>query len=296
MRDSFDINSNDNALFTTAMCSNRCLMCCQPPSEKNDIDVLWEKNIKLIDTAPLELQSIGITGGEPTLLGNRFFELIEHIRKRLPDTEIHILSNGRAFANKVFTRRLGEIGPEKILLGIPLHSDNQLDHDLIAGADGAYSETLLGLYNLARWSFDIELRVVLTKLNYQRLPKIAHFIYRNLPFVKYISLMGLEYTGFTIKNAGRVWIDPMEMASPLSEATLFLASAGFNVSIFNLQLCVLPEIVWPYARKSISDWKNMFASFCEECSVKTECCGLFSTSKKQSSRLSPIKTIKCECL
>jgi len=296
MRDSFDINSNDNALFTTAMCSNRCLMCCQPPSEKNDIDVLWEKNIKLIDTAPLELQSIGITGGEPTLLGNRFFELIEHIRKRLPDTEIHILSNGRAFANKVFTRRLGEIGPEKILLGIPLHSDNQLDHDLIAGADGAYSETLLGLYNLARWSFDIELRVVLSKLNYQRLPKIAHFIYRNLPFVKYISLMGLEYTGFTIKNAGRVWIDPMEMASPLSEATLFLASAGFNVSIFNLQLCVLPEIVWPYARKSISDWKNMFASFCEECSVKTECCGLFSTSKKQSSRLSPIKTIKCECL
>lgn len=296
MRDSFDINSNDNALFTTAMCSNRCLRCCQPPSEKNDIDVLWEKNIKLIDTAPLELQSIGITGGEPTLLGNRFFELIEHIRKRLPDTEIHILSNGRAFANKDFTRRLGEIGPEKILLGIPLHSDNQLDHDLIAGADGAYSETLLGLYNLARWSFDIELRVVLTKLNYQRLPKIAHFIYRNLPFVKYISLMGLEYTGFTIKNAGRVWIDPMEMASPLSEATLFLASAGFNVSIFNLQLCVLPEIVWPYARKSISDWKNMFASFCEECSVKTECCGLFSTSKKQSSRLSPIKTIKCECL
>ncbi len=296
MRDSFDINSNDNALFTTAMCSNRCLMCCQPPSEKNDIDVLWDKNIKLIDTAPLELPSIGITGGEPTLLGNRFFELIEHIRKRLPDTEIHILSNGRAFANKGFTRRLGEIGPEKILLGIPLHSDNQLDHDLIAGADGAYSETLLGLYNLARWSFDIELRVVLTKLNYQRLPKIAHFIYRNLPFVKYISLMGLEYTGFTIKNAGRVWIDPMEMASPLSEATLFLASAGFNVSIFNLQLCVLPEIVWPYARKSISDWKNMFASFCEECSVKTECCGLFSTSKKQSSRLSPIKTIKCECL
>ena len=290
MRESYDINSNDNALFTTAMCSNRCLMCCQPPSEKNDIDVLWDKNIKLIDTAPLELPSIGITGGEPTLLGNRFFELIEHIRKRLPDTEIHILSN------KDFTRRLGEIGPEKILLGIPLHSDNQLDHDLIAGADGAYSETLLGLYNLARLSFDIELRVVLTKLNYQRLPKIAHFIYRNLPFVKYISLMGLEYTGFTIKNAGRVWIDPMEMASPLSEATLFLASAGFNVSIFNLQLCVLPEIVWPYARKSISDWKNMFASFCEECSVKTECCGLFSTSKKQSSSLSPIKTIKCECL
>ena len=61
MRNSFDIHSNDNALFTTAMCSNRCLMCCQPPSEKNDIDLLWGKNIKLIDSAPKELPSLGIT-------------------------------------------------------------------------------------------------------------------------------------------------------------------------------------------------------------------------------------------
>lgn len=213
---------------------------------------------------------------------------IRRIRTTLPDTEIHILTNGRAFADKQFTRRLGEIGPQKILLGIPLHSDNQIDHDLIAGAKGAFTETLWGLYNLARWSFDIELRVVLTKLNYQRLPKLAHFIYRNLPFVKYISLMGLEYTGYTIKNAERVWIDPVEMADPLSEATLFLASTGLNVSIFNLTQCVLPEGVWPFARKSISDWKNRFEPFCDRCRVKTECCGLFSASLKQSAQLHPI--------
>lgn len=288
IRDRFDIHSNDNALFTTAMCSNRCIMCCQPPSDKNDIDALWEKNIKLIDTAPSELPTIGITGGEPTLLGNRFFELIRHIRMTLPDTEVHILSNGRAFSNKLFAQQLGEIGPEKILLGIPLHSENQLDHDLIAGVRGAYTETLLGLYNLARWSFDIELRVVLTKLNYERLPQMAYFIYRNLPFVRYISLMGLEYTGYTIKNAEQVWIDPVEMAEPLKDATLFLNASGLNVSIFNLPLCVLPECLWPFARKSISDWKNRFESFCDQCSVKPDCCGLFATSRKQSPNLHPI--------
>lgn len=289
MRDSFDIRSNDNALFTTAMCSNRCLMCCQPPSEKNDIDALWGNNITLIDTAPKELPSIGVTGGEPTLLGDRFFELIRYIRETLPDTEIHILSNGRAFADKQFARQLGEIGPEKILLGIPLHSDNQLDHDFIAGAKGSYTETLVGLYNLARWSFDIELRVVLTKLNYKRLPHLAHFIYRNLPFVRYISLMGLEFTGYTIKNAKQVWIDPVDMAKPLCEATLFLASTGLDVSIFNLSLCVLPECIWPYARKSISDWKNRFEPFCDQCRLKADCCGLFATSKILSPNLHPIQ-------
>lgn len=288
MRGFIDIHSNDNALFTTAMCSNRCLMCCQPPSERNDIEQLWEKNIQLISSAPTELPSIGITGGEPTLLGDRFFELLKLIRAKLPDTEIHILSNGRAFSKKEVAAKLGKIGPEKILLGIPLHSDNQLDHDLIAGAHGAYTETLLGLYNLARWTMDIELRVVLTRLNYKRLPQLAHFIYRNLPFVKYISLMGLEYTGYTIKNADQVWIDPVEMAQHLSEATLFLASAGLNVSIFNLTQCVLPECIWTFARKSISDWKNRFEPFCDGCALKNDCCGLFATSKKQSPNLTPI--------
>lgn len=288
MREYFDIHSNDNALFTTAMCSNRCLMCCQPPSAKDDINLLWKRNQNLLASAPKELPSVGVTGGEPTLLGDRFFELIRRIRLTLPNTDIHILSNGRAFSDKQFAAKLGEIGPERILLGIPLHSDNSLDHDLIAGARGAYTETLQGLYNLARWSFDVELRVVLTKLNYQRLPKIARFIYRNLPFVKYISLMGLEYTGYTIKNAAQVWIDPVEMAQQLTDATLFLAKAGLNVSIFNLTPCVLPECLWPFAKKSISDWKNEFKPFCETCRLKSECCGLFSTSKKQSPNLHPI--------
>ena len=100
--------------------------------------------------------------------------------------------------------------------------------------------------------------------------------------------MGLEYTGYTIKNADQVWIDPVEIAQQLSEATLFLASAGLNVSIFNLTLCVLPESLWPFARKSISDWKNCYKSFCEKCRIKDKCCGLFSTSIKHSSYLHPI--------
>lgn len=98
MRDTIDINSNDNALFITSQCNNRCLMCCQPPLLRNDLDGYFQKNMALIDSAPRELRSIGITGGEPTLLGDRLFELLRHIRMKLPETEIHLLTNGRAFA------------------------------------------------------------------------------------------------------------------------------------------------------------------------------------------------------
>lgn len=123
MRDTIDINSNDNALFITSQCNNRCLMCCQPPLLRNDLDGYFQKNMALIDSAPRELRSIGITGGEPTLLGDRLFELLRHIRMKLPETEIHLLTNGRAFADKEYARKLAGCGTEKILLGIPLHSD-----------------------------------------------------------------------------------------------------------------------------------------------------------------------------
>lgn len=129
MRDVIDINSNDNVLFVTSQCNNRCIMCCQPPGLVNDLDRNFEKNMRIVSSAPKGLPSLGLTGGEPTLLGDRLFTLIKHIRTELPDTEIHLLSNGRAFSDMSYVRKFKECGTDKILIGIPLHSDSAADHD-----------------------------------------------------------------------------------------------------------------------------------------------------------------------
>lgn len=288
MRDTIDINSNDNALFTTSQCNNHCLMCCQPPVQKDDIDFYFRKNLRLIDSAPTNLPSIGITGGEPTLLGDKLFELLSHIKCRLPETEIHLLTNGRAFADRNYARKLADCHAEKLLLGIPLHSDYSGDHDKITGVGGSFNETMRGLYNLARFHMAIELRVVITRQNYKRLPHMVNFIYRNLPFVEYISLMGLEYTGYTIKNKTDIWIEPNKYASELETAVTGLAGWRMNVSVFNLPLCLLKKSIWDYARKSISDWKNTYIECCDSCSAKNDCCGLFSTSKIPFSNIMPL--------
>ncbi|MFR6634061.1 MAG: radical SAM protein [Alistipes onderdonkii] len=180
-----------------------------------------------------ELRSLGITGGEPTLLGDRLFELLRHVRTKLPETEIHLLTNGRAFADKEYARKLAECGEKKILLGVPLHADSAGDHDTITQVKGSFEETMLGLYNLGRYDIGIELRVVITKMNYRRLPKLPDFIYRNLPFVEFISLMGLEYTGYTIKNREAVWIDPMDYQAELTQAVF--GAAGLAYGRLNLQ-------------------------------------------------------------
>ena len=294
MRDTIDINSNDNVLFITSQCNNRCLMCCQPPNHSNDLERNYIKNIKLIDSAPVTLPSIGITGGEPTLLGDKLFSLINHIKAKLPETEIHLLTNGRAFADINYAKKLMQCGTDKILLGIPIHSDCSLEHDYITQSKGSFDETMLGLYNLERCGFDVELRIVLNRITCQRLPQMANFIYRNLPFVRYVAFMGMEYTGYTIKNHDLVWIDPIEYQEQLQSAVCELSRWGLNVSIFNLTHCVLNENLWRFAVKSISDWKNEYAEFCEECAMKEKCCGLFATSRKQSKGLQPIKVTLCE--
>jgi len=289
MRDIIDINSNDNSLFVTSQCNNRCLMCSQPPLCKNDIDFHFQRNLSLISTAPKSITDIGITGGEPTMLGIKLFDLIKEIRNHLPNTLIHILSNGRAFADILYTNIFSSVGTDNLLLGIPLHSDYSGDHDFITQKVNSYDETMKGLYNLDRYRLDIELRIVINKINYTRLPKLSAFIYKNLPFVKYISFIGMENTGYSIKNHKFIWIDPTEYKDELEYAVNELAGWGMNVSIFNLPLCLIKENLYPHARKSISDWKTTYLTCCNSCQLKNECCGLFNTSKNHSPQISPIQ-------
>lgn len=273
-----DINSNDNTLFVTEQCNNHCLMCCQPPKTVSDIDVLYTQNINRIKSAPKDLPVIGITGGEPTLLENRLTELVRIIRTELPNTDIQILSNGRKFRDASYAKELVEAGGDKLFLGIPIHSDYAKDHDLIAGAKHAYVETILGLYNLAMESACIELRVIVNKLNYTRLPHIANFIHKNLPFVSWTAFIGMERTGLADTHANHIWFEPKDYVKQLCEAVQILAGFHHDAVIYNIPLCLLPAGVHHFAKKSISDWKNSFSKLCDNCAAKKSCCGLFSTS------------------
>lgn len=103
--------------------------------------------------------------------------------------------------------------------------------------------------------------------------------------------MGLEYIGYTPKNIDKLWIDPYEYQEELSEAVEYLSGQGMHVSIYNTPLCVLPERVWKFARKSISDWKNDYLPECTTCTKLNDCGGLFTWNlKKHSDHIRPFTT------
>jgi hypothetical protein len=127
-------SSPHNSFLLTERCNNYCLMCSQPPRNVQDgwlVDELLEA-MPLIDP---DTREIGFTGGEPTLLGERFLELVKAAKSYLPRTALHVLSHGRTFSDDAFAAALAEIAHPDLMIGIPVYSDLAHLHDYVVQAD-----------------------------------------------------------------------------------------------------------------------------------------------------------------
>lgn len=279
--------SPSNFILVTEQCNSLCLMCSQPPKAIDDSDRLAE-HFRLIDLIDPATEELGITGGEPTLFRDGFLELIAHCKRRLPSTALHVLTNGRLFFYRRFAEKLGGIRHSDLILGIPLYSDIDAQHDHIVQSSGAFEQTVVGLQHLDRYGLGVEIRVVLHALSIPRLPQLAAFIARNFPFACHVALMGLEMFGLVHQHLDALWIDPVDYQEQLVSASEILCETGMNVSIYNHQLCILDRRLWPLARKSISDWKNVYLPECNGCGVLPDCGGFFASGTKiRSAHISP---------
>lgn len=276
-------SSSQNFFLVTERCNNYCLMCSQPPKKVDDgwlIDQIAEA-LPLVDPAT---PALTFTGGEPLLEWRRFIGLLELARDFLPDTAVHVLTNGRAFANPQVTSAWTSVRHPKLSAGIPIYAAVDYIHDYVVQAKGAFDETILGVLRLKDRGQWVEIRNVLHAITAPRLHETCSWIARNLPFVDHVALMGMENTGFALANDDVLWIDPVDYQGQLAAGVDVLSAAGLNVSVYNLPLCVLDPKVRPFAVKSISDWKNTFAEECTRCSVRDECAGFFSTGRTRFSR------------
>ena len=280
--------SHFNSLFVTERCNSYCVMCSQPPREVDDDHLVTELQ-QIIPLMAPETVELGITGGEPTLLGTRLIDLVSTCKNYLPQTSLHMLSNGRLFNYLSLCEELKKVNHPDLMIGIPVYSDLSHVHDFVVQAEGAFVQTMRGILNLARCGIGVEIRIVLHRYTVERLPSLCRFIARNLPFVRHVALMGLEQMGFTKMNIEALWIDPMEYRDQIRRGADILLSARMNASIYNHQLCTLDRALWPIARQSISDWKREFIDDCAHCTVRDQCCGFFfSTIKRHSTGIHPI--------
>lgn len=272
-------SANANAFLLTERCNSYCLMCSQPPRNVDDHYLVTEI-LEALPLIPQDAREIILSGGEPTLWGDEFVEILRAAKTHLPTTAVHVLTNGRTLKDDNLGRKIAEVNHPDLMFGIPLYSDIPEQHEFIVQAKGAFDETIKGILNLKARGQLVELRIVITKVNVDRLPELADFICRNLLFVDHVALMGMEITGFTRANLEALWIDPFDYRNILSNAISIFRRNGVHVSVYNHPLCLINDDVWPLARKSISDWKNEYMPECEGCSLKNTSCGGFFASAK----------------
>lgn len=266
-------------VLTTEQCDNFCIMCSQPPKKKDDSYIIDEL-MSLIPLLPQHLPELGISGGEPTLMQDKFIKLLEKTKAYLPHTAIHVLSNGKNMTHSM-VEKISQTHHKDLMFGIPLYSSDYKIHDYIVQSKGAFQKTVAGIVNLKQYSQKVEIRVVIQKQNYTQLESLASFIVRNLQFVDQVVFMGLEMTGFAKQNADDVWIEPDIYQSELVKAVKLLTRAKVKARIYNHQMCILDRQLWSYNVASISDWKNSFVSECELCLMKSTCGGFFTTSQNK---------------
>ena len=282
----FRANSSFNTLTITERCDQLCLMCSQPPRQ---IDDSWRFPLyaEAISRLP-ESSWITLSGGEPTIYGNSFVELLEMIAAKRPDLNIHILSNAQHL-DSTYVPRLREVHNRvNILWGIPLYASDGHTHDTIVDKDGAFQTLMPNLYALASAGACIELRTVVTALNVLELPKLAKFIHRHLPFVGYWAVMAMEPVGFAKANIDRLWFDHSVARFPVHAALDIAKLCGMEVKLFNFPRCTIGPRYRSYCTQSISDWKRKYLKVCDECEEKRECTGFFEWYKGGWERVQPI--------
>jgi His-Xaa-Ser system radical SAM maturase HxsC len=279
----YEAKSIHNSILASTDCNCRCIMCPQALTEKLPENL--KRNIEIIRLIDKSTQTLGITGGEPLIMGEGLIKLLKECKKQLPKTQIQILTNGILLKNNAYVRRIIRLRLKKLIFCIPLYADTDREHDYIMQRNGAFEDTIQGLYTLATYKQLVEIRIVVMSFNFKRLPQIAEFIYRNFPFAIHVAFMGLEVEGQAKSNIKKIWASPVEYAPYLKEAVINLSRRNMDVSIYNEQLCLMPKEIWSFMRKSISEWKNTYLDICSHCQAKDECAGFFAQLVEEHKRL-----------
>ncbi len=271
-------NSNDNSLLVNNHCNLNCINC--PQIDKNKIVNLPKKNFEIIDLLNKNITQIGLTGGEPTLDINYLIEIMNRLHSKNKNLQIDILTNAMNIYKN--TDLLNFIIEKQIdvTFCIALYADIAEIHDRLTQKKGSFWDTIKSLHYLAAFNQKIELRFIINKLNYIRLPSFIIFCYDNLPYIKRLALIGMEYSGEANKNAKQLFISQYNYNIELIQAIKFAKQRNLPIYIFNHQVCKLDKKIWEYCVPTISDWKTHYLPECKFCVMRDICGGFFATSNK----------------
>lgn len=271
----------DVDIFVTNRCNSNCIMC--PLSEtvrrKSDNGRI-EEIFQQIKELPENVEYVNVTGGEPTLVGQAFFEIMDKLKMKFQNSGFQLLTNGRSAADFDFLIQLLPHLPYGIRWAIPLHASNAMLHDQITRTKGSFEQTDQGIKNLLMCQQKVEIRIVVSKKNLSDLLNIAKYIVQQYQGVFCVNFIAMEMMGCAAVHKDELWVDYPIVFKKMKSAIDCLISHGIDVQLYNFPLCAVERGYWNIAVKSITDYKIRYMPECDQCKVKDICGGFFYSTKQ----------------
>ena len=276
---SFANEEPDSTLFLGARCNSSCIMCPASDRErKNGVSYSREQIEQYIDFLPSDLDVLVVTGGEPTLHPHIFLPAMQKLKEKFTYSQVLLLTNGRALSNDGFLNEFLNVCPSNLAIAIPIHGDTAQLHDLTTRTPGSFDETGLAIRKLLARKVRVELRVVVTKINYKSLYGISRLIAREFKEAMCVNFVGLEPRGNCAANSERVYIDHKRAFLWMKRPITFLMERGIDVGIYNFPLCAVDRGFWCLCKRSISEYKATYHEKCVDCIVMELCGGFFEST------------------
>ena len=272
----YNTQSADNAFLLSLKCNSNCIMCPVAENVRKTGHIANSQSlIKIASQIPIDAQHLTLTGGEPFLIGEGVFDFFEYLKGKFTHSDFLLLTNGRAFCSASFANRTRQTLPSNTIIGIPIHGHNAELHDHITQVKGSFDQTCKGIKNMLNLGCRIELRIVVSKLNYMHINEIADLIINEFPTTDCVKFMGLEMLGNAAKHCDDVWLPYPQAFNSSERAIDKLILNGIDVGIYNFPMCSVPSRYWGIYQKSISDYKIRYAANCDLCAMKNDCGGIF---------------------
>ena len=221
-----------------------------------------------------DLSTLSLTGGEPTL-NTDLFDILKEARSVFPKTEIAILTNGRMFFYKDYMTKFCSLDTDNIKAVIPLYGHTAALHDLATRVSGSFKQTIYGIRNLLDKNILVEIRVIINRVNYLHLDRIAALVFDELKGVIGLVFVAMELNKDTVDR--RMAVRYSELAFHLNKAMEIPNAGGINTKLFHFPLCVTDQKYWGNIFKSIEDYKLTYIKKCAACARKKECMGILKT-------------------
>jgi MoaA/NifB/PqqE/SkfB family radical SAM enzyme len=256
-------------------CNDNCISC--PVSRKGERkNPDYDNIIKDIDKILKYSDHISFNGGEPTLR-NDIINILKYTEKK-DAKEIFLLTNSKSFYYEKLAKEISLINNLKIIT--TLYGGSSKIHDSITRTPNSFKYKIQGLKNLIKYNVNIELRILIHKMNYKHFDDTIEFIinnFKNKDFIN-IIIMSPKLTNIALKHKNIVSEKISIIGHIIEEPVKKLLKNAYNVKIFHFPHCILSKDLWELSCGITADEiEIIFCDKCKDCILKEKCSGIWKS-------------------